>query len=73
MVYVVHNGLTDNIIYEPAGPDVDHKKTSNGDEYAVVIKKGNVFHANDNGTIQETGLHAEDKKKPKLGKKGNYH
>ena len=64
------NGLKDNIQYEPAGPDVDHKPTSNGDEYAVVIKKGNTFHANDNGTIQETALHTEDKKKSKLGKKG---
>ena len=71
MVYVVDNGLKDNILHEPAGLGVDHKPTSNGDEYAVVIKKGNTFHAN--GTIQETALHAEDKKKPKLGKKGNYH
>ena len=73
MVYVVDNGLKDNILYGRGGPDGDHKPTSNGDEYAVVIQKGNTFHANGNGTIQETALHAEDKKKPKLGKKGNYH
>ena len=73
IVYVVDNGLKDNILYESAGPDFDRKQTSNGDEYAVVKKKGNTFHANDNGTIQVTALHAEDKKKPKLGKIGNYH
>jgi hypothetical protein len=73
IVYVVDNGLNDNVLHEPAGPDSDRKPTFNGDEYAVVIKKGNTFHANGNGTIQETALHAEDKKKPKLGKKGNYH
>ena len=73
MVYVVDIGLKDNILYEPAGPDFDRRPASNGDEYAVVIKKGNTFHANGNGTIQETALYAEVKKKPKLGKKGNYH
>ena len=73
IVYIVDNGLKDNILYEPADPDFDRKPESNGDEYAVVKEKGNTFHANDNGTIQETALHAEYKKKPKLGKKGNYH
>jgi hypothetical protein len=73
IVYVVDNSLKDNILYESAGPDFDRKPTSNGDEFAVVKKNGNTFHANDNGTIQETAFHAEDKKKPKLGKKGSYH
>jgi len=73
IAYVVDNGLKDNILYEPAGPDFGRKPKSNGDECAVVKKKGNTFDTNDDGMIRETALHAEDKKKPKLGKKGNYH
>ena len=72
IVYVVDNCLKDNILYETAGPDFVRKPKSNGDEYAVVKKKGDTFHANDDGMIQETALHAEDKKKPKPGQKGNY-
>jgi hypothetical protein len=73
IVYVVDNGLKDNILYEAAGPYFDRRSKSNGDKYAVDKQKDNTFHASDNGTIQETALHAEDKKKPKLGTKGNYH
>jgi len=73
IAYVVDNGFKDNILYEPAGPDFDRKPKSNGDECVVVKKKGNTFHANDNGTIQETALYAEVKKEPTLGQKGTYH
>ena len=72
IAYVVDIGLRDNILYETAGPDFDRNPKSNGDEHAVVKKKGNTFHANDNDTIQETALYAEVKKEPKLGEKGNY-
>ena len=72
-VCVVDNGLKDNILYEPADPDFDRKPTSNEDEYAVVKKKDNTFHANDNGAIEETAFYAVVKKKPKPGQKGNYH
>ena len=40
------NGLKDNIIYEPAGPDFDLKPKYNGDEHAVVKQKGNTLYAN---------------------------
>ena len=69
---VVDAGLKDNILYESAGPDFGRKPKSNGDEYAVVKKKGNTFHTNDDGMLRETALHAEDKKKPKRGNKGKY-
>lgn len=70
-VYVVDNGLKDNILYESAGSDFDCKPKSTEGEGAVVQKKGNTFHANGDDMIQETCLYAEVKKKPKLGQKGN--
>ena len=73
MVYVVDNGLKENILYEQVDPDFDCKPNYIGDAYAVVKQKGNTFHVNDNGTIQETAFYSEVKQKPKLGQKGNYH